>query len=162
MPSRCNYFLWIVSLLVSAPLFSQGPNPSPDAAPKVLFVCEHGAAKSIIATAHFNELAEKRGLPHRAVARGTQPDAAFSPKAVSGLQSEGFAPPDGKPTLVSDKDVSGAARVVTLGCKLPQKTAVTDWADVPSPSEDYSAASDAIKKHVEALINELSRKEPKP
>jgi arsenate reductase len=97
----------------------------------VLFVCEHGAAKSIIATAHFNQLAEKRGLPHRAVARGTHPDPAFSPKVVSELRSEGLAAPKGKPTLISDKDVSGASRVVTLGCKLPQKTAVMDWRTYP-------------------------------
>ena len=123
----------------------------------MLFVCEHGAAKSIMAAAHFNQLAEERGLPHRALARGTHPDPAFAPKAVSGLKSEGLAAPEGTPTLVTEKDVSEAGRVVTLGCKLPQKTTATDWADVPSPSENYPAASRAIEKHVEDLVNELSK-----
>jgi hypothetical protein len=30
--------------------------------PAVIFVCEHGAAKSVIATAYFNTLARDRGL----------------------------------------------------------------------------------------------------
>ncbi|HYO81667.1 MAG TPA: hypothetical protein VES20_09715, partial [Bryobacteraceae bacterium] len=136
--------------------------PQQEKEPKVRFVCEPGAAKSIMAAARFNKLAEERGLPHRAVARGTHPDPAFAPKAVAGLQAEGLAAPKGAPALVTDKDVAGAARVVTLGCKLPQKTAAMDWADVPSPSENYPAASRAIEKHVEDLVNELSSRENRP
>ncbi|MGH9334858.1 MAG: hypothetical protein ACRD21_14045, partial [Vicinamibacteria bacterium] len=40
----------------------------------VVFVCEHGAAKSVIAAAHFNRLAKERELPFRAISRGTVPD----------------------------------------------------------------------------------------
>ena len=39
----------------------------------VVFVCEHGAAKSVVATAYFNTLAAERGLPFRATFRGTAP-----------------------------------------------------------------------------------------
>jgi protein-tyrosine-phosphatase len=39
----------------------------------ILFVCEHGSAKSVIAAAHFNQLAEQRRLPYHAVARGINP-----------------------------------------------------------------------------------------
>jgi hypothetical protein len=38
---------------------------------RVLFVCLHGAAKSVIATAYFNKLARDRGLSYRATFRGT-------------------------------------------------------------------------------------------
>ena len=31
----------------------------------ILFVCEHGSAKSIIAAAHFNDLAARAGSPYR-------------------------------------------------------------------------------------------------
>ncbi len=41
----------------------------------VVFVCEHGSAKSVIAAAFFDKLARERGLTLRAVARGTQPVA---------------------------------------------------------------------------------------
>jgi hypothetical protein len=63
-----------------------------------------------------------------------------------------------KPQLVSEKDVSNAAKVVTLGCKLPQRSAVTDWDDIPSVSDNYRDASAAIRKHVEKLVNELAVK----
>jgi protein-tyrosine-phosphatase len=148
----------MMGLLVTGPVFTQKTAPSWDAAPTVLFVCEHGAAKSIIAAAEFNKVAEQRGLPYRAVARGTHPDPAFSPKVISGLRADGLATPEGKPMVVTDNDVSMASRVVTLGCKLPQNTAVTDWAEVPSPGEDFAAASSAIKKRVEMLLDELSAK----
>jgi arsenate reductase len=43
------------------------------AAPRVIFVCEHGAAKSVIAAAYFNKIATERGLPDRATYRGASP-----------------------------------------------------------------------------------------
>src|SRR5262250_858896 len=44
------------------------------ATPRVLFVCLHGAAKSVVAAAHFRRLAAARGLSMDAVAAGTEPD----------------------------------------------------------------------------------------
>jgi protein-tyrosine-phosphatase len=46
----------------------------------IIFVCEHGAAKSVIAAAYFNRFAEQRGLNLRAAARGTNPDDRNYPK----------------------------------------------------------------------------------
>lgn len=40
----------------------------------ILFVCEHGAAKSVIAVAYFNKMAQGMGVDQRALARGTNPD----------------------------------------------------------------------------------------
>ena len=45
------------------------------AATKVVFVCEHGNVKSLMAASCFNQLAEQRGLPFRAVSRGVAPDS---------------------------------------------------------------------------------------
>jgi protein-tyrosine-phosphatase len=42
--------------------------------PIIVFVCEHAAAKSIIAATCFNKLAEQTNLDMRAIARGTNPD----------------------------------------------------------------------------------------
>ena len=44
------------------------------ARPRVLFVCLHGAAKSVVGAAHFRRLAAERGLTIDAVAAGTEPD----------------------------------------------------------------------------------------
>ena len=104
--------------------------------PQVVFVCEHGAAKSVIAAAHFNKLAQDRGLPYRAVARGTNPDPVFSERVISGLHRNGLQEPEGKPQMVNTTELTRAERVVTLGCKLPDSAkgkTVLDWSDVPSP-----------------------------
>jgi arsenate reductase (thioredoxin) len=128
--------------------------------PEVVFVCEHGAAKSVIAAAHFNHLAQQRGLKLRAIARGTNPDPEVAPKVVAGLKAEGLKEITTKPQLVNERDTADAKRVVTLGCKLPHNAPSTDWNDIPSPSSNYSAASSAIRSRVEALVDELATKEP--
>ena len=65
--------------------------------PAVVFVCEHGAAKSVIATVYFNKLARERGLPYRATFRGTDPQAELSVSALAGLRADGVEIPEGKP-----------------------------------------------------------------
>jgi arsenate reductase (thioredoxin) len=129
--------------------------------PEVVFVCEHGAAKSIIAAAEFNKLAGERGLPHRAIARGTRPAGTFSRVAVEGLHKDGLREPKGKPQIATECDLKTAERVVTLGCKLPdqvgQMPKPTNWNDISSPSQGYSAARADIARHVQQLVDELSR-----
>src|SRR6185436_6176974 len=84
--------------LASAPGLAQSKAAqSPMVSQTVVFVCEHGAAKSVIATAYFNKLAAERGLPYRATFRGTSPQEALSVRAVAGLKEDGIAVPSGKP-----------------------------------------------------------------
>jgi len=64
-------------------------------APAVIFVCEHGAAKSVVATAYFNKLAAERKLPFRATFRGTSLQDDLSGRAVEGLKADGVAVPTG-------------------------------------------------------------------
>src|SRR5262245_44043426 len=47
--------------------------------PRVLFVCLHGAAKSVVAAAHFRRVAAARGLAVDAAAAGTEPDPELAP-----------------------------------------------------------------------------------
>ena len=60
--------------------------------PIIFFVCEHGAAKSIIAAAYFNKLAKQTNSNVRAIARGTNPDSVLSPQTVAGLHADGLTP----------------------------------------------------------------------
>jgi len=124
----------------------------------IVFVCEHGAAKSVIAAAHFNKLASDRNLNVRAISRGTNPDQELGPKAVAGLQADGLAVPREKPTRLSEGDVSKATLVVAF-CELPEAyrkgRRVEQWNDVPSVSEDYSKARHAIVERVKQLIDEM-------
>src|ERR671930_1747505 len=92
---------------------------TPGSPPAIVFVCEHGAAKNVIATAYFNKLAAERTLPYRATFRGTSPQDDLSVRAVAGLKADGLAAPTGKPAAITDGDVSGATHIFAIGCKLP-------------------------------------------
>jgi protein-tyrosine-phosphatase len=124
----------------------------------VVFVCEHGAAKSLIATAYFNKLAAERGLPYRATFRGVAPQAELSQRALEGLRADGIVVPTQKPSAIADGDIDGATHIFAIGCALPQKARqsgkATDWSDVPD-DQGYAAMCDAIVRHVRALLGDL-------
>src|SRR6267142_4150922 len=119
-------------------------------APSVVFVCEHGAAKSVIATAYFNKLARERGLPFRATFRGTDPQAELSVSALKGLRDDGIEIPSGKPAAISPADVEAATHVFAIGSRLPAAAKnsgkASDWSDVPD-GQGYAAMRDAIVRH---------------
>ena len=125
----------------------------------VLFVCEHGAAKSVVAAAHFNKLAAERGLPFRAISRGTAPDPMVPPRIVDGLKGERLTMPTGfTPALVTSADVSAANRVVTFDVTLPvasDASRVSRWNSLPAFSDGYAPASAAIADKVKNLLREL-------
>ena len=132
--------------------------PAAGASPTVVFVCEHGAAKSLIATAYFNKLAADRGLAARATFRGVDPQEALSVRAVAGLKEDGLPVPDGRPTAIAAWDVATAAHIFAIGCALPAAATksgkASSWDDVPD-DKGYGPMRDAIVRHVRALIDTL-------
>jgi hypothetical protein len=130
----------------------------------ILFICEHGAAKSVIAAAYFDKLAKERGLKYRAVFRGTNPDARIAPAAEKGLEKDGLKIQGWKPQIVTQKDMEEAAAIVTLSCALPGKEAVAgkvaEWEGGPSVSENYPAARDHIVQKVQSLVDDLAKQKP--
>jgi arsenate reductase (thioredoxin) len=147
--------------LASTALAQTAPSQPEVNASTVVFVCEHGAAKSVIAAAHFNRLATQLKLPYRAVARATNPDDAVAPAVRSNLAAEGLDVSAWKPKTVSGDDITRAARVVSLATDLPAKEPsvkpkLLEWNDIPPVSQDYGAARAAIVREVEKLVNKLS------
>ena len=139
---------------------------SPASAPKaqVLFVCQHGNVKSIMAASYFNQQAEKLGLPYRAVARGVAPDSSTVPQPIAaGLRADGIDVDGFRAEAVKASDTAASARVVTIGATLSaqsEKAAggrVEQWNDVPPASEGFAETRDAIKAHVRKLIEQLDR-----
>jgi len=126
----------------------------------IIFICEHGAAKSIVASAWFNKLAVENRLDIRSISRGTHPDAELGPKAVEGLASDGLTPAESGPQKLSLADMESAQHIVTF-CELPQeyqdKATAESWAEVPDISDGYEPARGAIVEHVEKLIEQLNR-----
>jgi len=159
--------VFVATMLVSASLHAQDSKAqnATGEMPAILFVCEHGAAKSVIAAAYFEKLAKERGLKYRAIFRGTNPDPALAPVAVKGLNEDGIDTSGRKPELVAKKDMDQASGIVTLGCALPggevAPDKVTAWNDIPSPSQNYQAARDEIVKKVRGLVDDLAKKERK-
>jgi arsenate reductase (thioredoxin) len=149
-------------LACSALVVSVAAQSTPSAArPKIVFVCEHGAAKSVIATVYFNKIAAERGLPDRAIYRGANPQAELSVSALKGLKEDGLTLPSDKPSPITNADVSAATHIFAIGCTLPAHAASSgkadSWDDVPE-DQGYAAQRDAIKKHVERLIDQLQKR----
>ena len=125
--------------------------------PRVLFVCLHGAAKSVVGAAHFRRLAAARGLEIDAVAAGTEPDAELAPAAVKGLAGDGLRAAPGRPRPLTIYDLQAATRVVSFGCDVvPAKGQRVDQWDVPAVGDGYGAARDRIVANVERLVSEVA------
>jgi arsenate reductase (thioredoxin) len=126
----------------------------------VVFVCEHGSAKSVVAAAHFNRLAKERNLKLRAVSRGTNPDKELPAKTIEGLRADGIDVTGEKPGKLARSDVAGATRVVTF-CNLPEAlatlTPVDNWEDVPPMSEDYGKFRDIVVERIKRLLDEMEK-----
>lgn len=145
-------------LLFSLVLCACSAQPIPPPA-EVVFVCEHGAAKSVIASQYFNKLAAERGLGARAIARGADPQADLSASAVKGLIQDGMPPKLRAPRPLTASELRSSARIVAFDCELPAMKALRGmdacWDDVPATAEDYARARDRIRAHIEAMIEQM-------
>ena len=125
----------------------------------VVFVCEHGSAKSLVAASFCQRLAQDRGLTVQAVSRGTAPDARVPAPVVAALREDGFDVASFVPREVSDEELRAATRVVAFGVDISQLGAraaiVEHWDDVPPVSESYGKAREVILSRIRALLPDL-------
>ena len=127
----------------------------------VLFVCLHGAAKSVLAAVYFQRMAEGRGLPVRASFAGTEPDPEIAPRVLKELRADGIDLSDQRPRQVTGDDVARAWRVVSFNCDLsglarPGRQ-VERWDDVPPVSDDFVRARAAIVARLARLLEECAQ-----
>ena len=120
---------------------------------KILFVCEHGSAKSVIAAAHCERIAREHGIDARASSRGIDPDAEYPPRVISGLESDGLKPLEVTPAVLTQNDIDSADSIITF-CSPAMLNATPDevWDDVPAVSEGYERARDEIVRRVTRLL----------
>jgi arsenate reductase len=127
---------------------------------KIVFVCEHGSAKSVIAATYFNELAKKKNIPWVAVARGTNPDAQISPKTKNLLALENILDTTFVPQKISQKDVD-AARQIILFFPLPDsinaKDKTRDWLGVQALNDNFQKLKDDIVTRLIPLVDSLAK-----
>jgi protein-tyrosine-phosphatase len=124
---------------------------------KVVFVCLHGAAKSVLAAALFGQEAARAGMPVEALARGIEPDAEVSAAAAAGLLAEGLDVRGHRPRALAPGDLAGASRVIAFGCDIgemvPPGVPVEQWSEVPAVSDGYAPARAAVVSHFPDLLD---------
>jgi arsenate reductase (thioredoxin) len=158
------FTVWMATLLFTLSVNGQAQDAEKqtEQTPVVIFVCEHGAAKSILSAALFNQLARERGLNLRAIARGTNPDPEISQKVAAGLQADGLAANEPAPKKISKADLVSARRVITF-CALPDdypgSVRVENWDAVLPAIEDYGNARDKLTERISRLLEELKSKQ---
>lgn len=122
----------------------------------VMFLCPHGAAKSVLAAALFQRIMEERGLPLTATCAGTEPDAEIAPHVRALLQHEGLALPLEQPQHVTADLLAQVSYVISLGCDLDTlpltPTHWEMWDDVPAPSQDLQGAYTCIQRHLATWV----------
>jgi fructose-specific phosphotransferase system component IIB len=125
---------------------------------EVVFVCQHGYAKSLVAAKHFEAMAAARGLKVHVVARGLTPKDHVPEGIGNALKGDGL-PVDGYlPVALAAKDIADADVVVAFGIDLPypSRATVRRWDDVGALTEDYPKARDQIRGHLGTLLDELA------
>lgn len=135
------------------------PKPPAQTAPtlELVFVCQYGYAKSLVAAKHFERMAAAEGLAVVVSARGLTPKDAVPESLAAALRQDGFEVADYRPTALQASDLEGVDYVLTFGVDLPFATTgtTTRWDDVSALSENYGKARDEIVAHLKALLAQL-------
>jgi arsenate reductase len=155
----------VLFIMTEQDSFGQGSKQDSSGVNTILFVCEHGAARSTIAAAYFNKLAKENGLNYQAIFRGTHPDSALLPGTKQGLTRDGFDIDGWQPKPVTQEDARTASAIITFDCKLPADSLpgkpTYQWNGIPPISKDYETAKDRILERVIALIETLRNEREK-
>jgi protein-tyrosine-phosphatase len=122
---------------------------------RVLFLCPHGAAKSVLAAVYCQQLARERGLALVVDFAGTEPDVVVAPAVAELLQSEGYDVSHRVPHRVTEQELVEADWVISLGCDVAELGAAREvirWDDVPPLSQGLLVAREMILAHVETFL----------
>lgn len=141
---------------------AQDRMPADTRAPaEVVFVCEHGSVKSLVAMEQFNRKARERGLPYHAVARGIAPERAVPETVRAGLRADGFDTSDFVPQPLTSSDLDHAVLVVSFDQDITKvttgKARHLSWDNLPGVLADYSRGRAAIVARIDSLLDELAR-----
>ena len=149
-------------------------DPAPDGAPPgtddpsrrpaVLFVCEHGSARSAMAAAL---LQDEMSDAVRATSAGADPDTAMNPLAMSALREAGVPGPDGTPRALTADAARDADLVITINRDepLPLDVPQQHWQVSRTPLTTAQVARDVrdeIGERVRDLAAQLRSRVPAP
>jgi arsenate reductase len=148
-------------LLTALPVvLSAQQRTSPVSEGTVLFVCEHGTVKSLLAKLLFDEYAAQVDLPMRAESRGTAVDSVVPPWMRARLDASRLPFNGFTPRALAAPDLAEARVVVTFD--LPPSISSgargvrAQWDALPPASQQFEASRDAIRARVHALVDSLN------
>jgi arsenate reductase len=123
----------------------------------VIFACVHGAGRSQMAAGWFNLLA--RSGKARAIAAGTQPSEHVHPVVVEAMQEVGIDLSVAKPQLLTSEMMTGASRVITMGCGEscpvgPPGIPREDW-ELEDPKGQRIEAARKTRDQIKGLVGAL-------
>src|SRR5271163_1015810 len=156
----------MMRIALCALAFLSGAAPSVSASnprdtARVVFVCEHGTVKSLVAMEYFNRRAQERGLTYRAVARGTAPGLSVPSPVRDGLLADGFDVSTFQPRKFEESDVDHASLIVSFDQDVARiagtEVRYLKWDDLPGVLTDFARGCDEIVRRVDELIDELAR-----
>jgi protein-tyrosine-phosphatase len=131
----------------------------------VVFVCEHGAARSVIAAKYFEQISKQNGLNVKITFRGITPDPTLHEGSRAGLLQDGLhVSQDEKPQALVEEDLKQANLIVTIDCELPAMfdsyiDKLVSYEGVPSIDKDYGTARDTIIRIGEDVLRKLKNRE---
>ena len=132
-----------------------------ESTPTVIFVCEKGSVKSVLAAAQFNRLAQQKNLAFTAVPRGLRADEVVPEKLLQNMKADGLEAGLSLSRKLTAEEANSAVVVVSM-CDLPaefgQDTRIESWPDIPPVSVDYTKARDVLAAQIEKLTATLTAK----
>jgi protein-tyrosine-phosphatase len=149
--------------LVAAPDLLGAQRISAPREKTVLFVCEHGTVKSLLAKVLFEEYAKEVGLDMQAISRGTRADSVVPTWMLQGLAADKVTLGAWRPQTLHPADLETASMVVSFDVPATATAAahvpLARWDGTPSVSKDYASGKEAIKMRVHQLVDSLKRAE---
>jgi arsenate reductase len=133
--------------------------PESQAAPMILFVCRHGAARSVLGEATLRSMARSRDVAIRARSAGVEPQERMSTSLAGLLPDDAAGLREARPRQVTAADLDEAWRTITFDIEpqeLPAPTNRIDrWDGVPSVADDPMGAKLAIERRVAQLLDAI-------
>jgi arsenate reductase (thioredoxin) len=158
-----TYALAMIGALAASTTVGSAQRAAPPGNRTVLFVCEHGTVKSLLAKVLFEQYAQEVGLQMNAVSRGTRADTVVPPWMLRGLTLDHIALGSWRPQPLGAADLADASYVVSFDVPTAETAAArvprVQWDGLPSVTQDYAKGRDSIKARVHQLVDSLKRAE---
>ncbi len=146
----------VLATLMPMALAAQRRSAAPDT---VLFVCEHGTVRSLLAKVMFERYAKEAGLSVVALSRGTNADSLVPPWMMAGLTADSVSLGTWRPQMLRPMDLVSASLVVSFdvpsSATASTRASRVQWDGLPSVRENYSRGRDAIRVRVQQLVDSL-------